>query len=151
MRGEKGSAVVEMALVCTILLPVLFGVIEVSLAVYTYNYVADAAREGSRYAIVRGASCSYLTNCGATAAQIQNYVQSLGYPGMKASNTTVTTTWLTPSASPPTTWTVCSSGVCNAPGNAVQVKVTYSFLMGIPFVKTATMSLHSTSQMVIAN
>jgi Flp pilus assembly protein TadG len=147
---DEGSSIIEMAVVSPIFLAMLFGIIELSLALYTYNYVSDAAREGSRYAIVRGSSCSVLTNCGVTAAQIQTYVQNLGYPGMKAVNTTVTTAWLSPSTTTPVTWTVCGS-TCNAPGDAVQVKVTYSFHLGIPFVPKSTINLHSTSQMVIAN
>ena len=120
------------------------------MALYTYNYVSDAAREASRYAIVRGSSCSVLTNCNVTAAQVQTYVQSLGYPGMNAANTAATTTWLSPSATTPVTWTACGSP-CRAPGNAVQVTVTYSFPLSIPFVPKSTLSLHSTSQMVVAN
>jgi Flp pilus assembly protein TadG len=147
---DQGSNVIEMAVVSPIFLAMLFGIIELSLALYTYNYVSDAAREGSRYAIVRGSSCSVLTNCGVTAAQIQTYVQNLGYPGMKAANTTVTTAWFSPSTTTPVTWTECGS-TCNAPGDAVQVKVTYSFHLGIPFVPKSTINLHSTSQMVIAN
>ena len=147
---DEGSALVEMGLVCGILFAMLFGIIEFSLALYTYNYVSDAARDGSRYAIVRGSSCSVLTNCSATAAQIQSYVQSLGYPGMNSANTTVTTTWYSPSASAPITWTLCGS-TCNAPGDAVRVKVVYSFPLSIPFVPKSTLSLQSTSEMVIAN
>ncbi len=148
--GDEGSAIVEMAVVSSLLFAVLFGIIELSLALYTYNYVSDAAREATRYAIVRGSSCTQLTNCGVTAAQIQTYVQGLGYPGMNSANTTATTTWYSPSSSPPTTWTACGS-TCNAPGDAVQVKVTYSFRLSIPFVPKSTLSLHSTSLMVIAN
>ena len=146
---DEGSDIVEMALVSSVLFAMLFGVIEVSLALYTFNYVSDAAREATRYASVRGSSCNLLTNCNATAAQIQTYVQNLGYPGMKPANTTVTSTWLSPSAAP-VTWSTCG-GTCNAPGDAVQVTVTYSFPLGLPFVSKSVLSLHSTSMMVIAN
>jgi Flp pilus assembly protein TadG len=150
VHRDEGSNVVEMAVVSSVLFAMLFGIIEISLALYTYNYVSDAAREGTRYAIVRGSSCNVLTNCSVTAAQIQTYVQNLGYPGVRAANTTVSTTWFSPSASTPVTWTACGTP-CNAPGNAVQVTVTYSFGLGIPFVPKKTLSLHSTSMMVIAN
>jgi Flp pilus assembly protein TadG len=150
LAGDEGSAIVEMAVVSSILFAVLFGIIELSLALYTYNYVSDAAREATRYAIVRGSACTQLTNCGATSAQIQSYVQGLGYPGMNSSNTTVTTTWYSPSSAPPTTWTACGSP-CRDPGDAVQVMVTYSFPLSVPFVPNSTLSLHSTSLMVIAN
>ncbi|HMG86104.1 MAG TPA: TadE family protein [Terracidiphilus sp.] len=148
--GDEGSAIVEMAVVSSLLFAVLFGIIELSLALYTYNYVSDAAREATRYAIVRGSACTQLTNCGVTSAQVQSYVRSLGYPGMTSTNTTATTTWYSPSSAPPTTWTACGTP-CNAPGDAVQVKVTYSFPLSIPFVPKSTLSLKSTSLMVIAN
>jgi len=150
LHCDEGANVVEMAVASSILFAMLFGIIELSLALYTYNYVSDAAREGTRYAIVRGSSCNALTNCSATAAQIQTYVQNLGYPGVRAANTTASTTWFSPSASTPVTWTSCGTP-CNAPGNAVQVTVTYSFGLSIPFVPKQTLSLHSTSRMVIAN
>lgn len=150
LQGDGGSSVVEMAVVSSLLFAMLFGIIELSLALYTFNYVSDAAREGTRYAIVRGSSCSVLTNCNVTAAQIQTYVQGLGYPGMRAANTSVSTAWSSPSSSTPVTWTPCGTP-CEAPGDAVQVTVTYSFGLSIPFVPKKTLSLHSTSMMVIAN
>jgi len=147
---DEGAAIVEMAVVSSLLFAMLFGILEFSMAFYTYNYVAEAAREGTRYAMVRGSSCTLLTNCNATAAEIQTYVQGLKYPGMTAANTTVTTTWFSQSGTP-ATWTACGS-VCNAPGvDSVQVKVTYTFNLGIPFAPKSKLSIHSTSQMVIAN
>jgi Flp pilus assembly protein TadG len=149
--NDEGATIVEMALACTILIAIMFGILELSLGLYTYNYVSDAAREATRYAIVRGSSCSTLTNCSATSAQIQTYVQDLGYPGINSTNTTVTTTWYTPSTSPPTTWTVCTTGTCNAPGSSVKVKVSFNFPLGVPFLRFSSLTLQSTSQMVIAN
>lgn len=157
---EDGVSIVEMALACSVMLGMLFGVIYFSLAFYTFHYVSEAAREGSRYAMVRGStSCANtpgLTNCGATSAQIQTYLQDLGYPGIDAANKmTVTTTWLTPSTSgtPPTTTWSCPAAQqpCpNAPGSLVQVQVTYAFPLSIPFYGKKTLSLTSTSQMVVA-
>jgi Flp pilus assembly protein TadG len=149
--GDEGATIVEMALACTLLIALMAGILELSLGLYTYNYVSDAAREATRYASVRGSSCSTLTNCNATSGQIQTYVQNLGYPGINATNTVVTTTWYTPSASPPTTWTVCTTGTCNGPGNSVKVNVAFNFPLGLPFVRFSSLTLQSTSQMVIAN
>jgi Flp pilus assembly protein TadG len=154
---EDGASIVEMALVvCLLVLPMFFGIFDMSLALYSYHYISDAAREGSRYAIVRGStSCANtpsLTNCGATPTQIQTYVQNLGYPGINgANNMTVTTTWYTPSASPPTTWSLCgATPACGAPGNLVKVKVAYAFPLSIPFYGSRTLNMASTSQMVVA-
>lgn len=154
LRSQEGATLVETALSFGVLLALLFGVIEIAFALYTYDFVSEAAREGARYAIVRGStSCTNtpsLTNCNATAAQIKTYVQSLGFPSFTTSNLTVTTSWFTASASPGTSWSSCSSGTCNAPGNAAQVVVTYAFPLAIPFWKSQTVNMSSTSQMIIA-
>lgn len=152
LRGEEGSSLVEMALCSAILLGMTFGIIEMSFGLYTFHYVSEAAREGSRYAMVRGStSCTNtpnLVNCKATAAEIQTYVQSLGNPGV-----TVNTIWLkaTTSGTPPTTtWAACAN-TCNSPGNAVQVNVVYlAFPIDVPFWKKTSVNIGSTSQMVIA-
>jgi Flp pilus assembly protein TadG len=154
-RGEQGEAMVEMAITSVILFLFLIGIIEISLALYSHAAVSEAAREAARYAMVRGStSCTNtpsLTNCNATQAQIQTYVQGRKYPGLTSSNITVTTTWLSASTSQPTTWSTCSPGPCsNAPGNVVQVVVTYPFPLSIPFWNSMTINTGSTSRMVIA-
>ena len=78
MVGEEGAALLEFALSAAVLFMLLFGCISVCLALYTRNLVTDAAREGARWAIVRGASCTVLADCSATSAEIQTYVRSLG-------------------------------------------------------------------------
>jgi Flp pilus assembly protein TadG len=153
LRRSDGAAIVEFAVSCIILIPMLFGFIEVCLAFYTYNFVSDAAREATRYAIVRGStSCAntpLLANCGITTSpQIQSYVQGLGYPGLTPGNLTATLSFLRASTTTPTTWTVTCA--CPQPGNQVKVVVRYNFPIGIPFWKSATISIGSASSMVIA-
>lgn len=144
--AEQGSSLVEMALSLVILLTVLFGLIEMCLALYTYHFISEAAREGTRYAIVRGSSCQFPSACPAAATDIQNYVESLGFPGINPSAMTVTTTW-----SPyPAGGTCTPSASCNNPGNSVQVQVQYKFPLSIPFIPARTLSMSSTSQMVIS-
>lgn len=150
--GEEGATLVEMALCSSILLCMLFGLIGLSGALYVYSFISDASREATRWAMVRGSqSCSNTPNldsCGATSDQVQAFVQSMGYPGITASNLQVSTTWLNASATQPTTWSSCTSGTCNRPGNEVQVQVTYS--VNIPVVGVPPLTLSSSSGMVIA-
>jgi len=149
-RREEGSVLVEFTVSCLVLIPVFFGFIVTCLAFYTYNFVADAAREGSRYAMVRGGTCKGLPDCGfTTSATIQNYLRSLGYPGLNANNLTATVSWSRASSTTPTTWTACG-GACNQPGNQVQVIVRYNFPVGIPFISPTALSISSVSSMVIA-
>jgi Flp pilus assembly protein TadG len=54
-REDQGSSLVEFALIAFMFVMVLAGVVEVGRMVLVYNTIANAAREGTRYAIVHGA------------------------------------------------------------------------------------------------
>ena len=143
---EQGATLVETALSIVILLAFLFGVIETGLALYTYHFIAEAAREGTRYAIVRGSTCTgFGSACPASSSDVQNYVQNLGFPGIDPSKMTVTPTWSAYTSGSP-----CSPGLCNSPGNQVSVTVQYNFPLSVPFVPAQTIALSSTSAMIIS-
>jgi Flp pilus assembly protein TadG len=109
LRDERGSTLVEIALTITVLLTLIFGVIEVGLMLYTYHFVSYAAREGTRYAIVRGSTCSgFSSACPATASDIQNYVSNLGFPGIDIVSSDVSVSWASYSQSS-ATWTTCTA------------------------------------------
>ena len=151
---DDGSSMVELALASTVFLAMLMGAFQATIGLYTYSYLSEAAREGSRYAMVRGStSCTStpsLSNCNATADQIQTYVRGHGYPGITGSQLKLTTTWFKPSANLPPTWSSCAGSGCNAPGNMVQVVATYAYALKVPFVPNSTINLTSTSKMVIS-
>jgi Flp pilus assembly protein TadG len=145
--GEDGSTLIETALSLVLLLSVVTGIMEIGWLLYTYHFISDAAREGTRYAIVRGSSCAVAGSLctDASQANIQSYIGSLGFLGINSANMTVTATW-------PTTGAACtpSASPCNNPGNLVKVTVAYKFPLSIPFVKASTISMSSTSEMVIS-
>jgi Flp pilus assembly protein TadG len=157
---DRGSALVEMAISFPILAMMLFAIIQFSIALYTYDFLSDAAREGARWAIVRGVNCTAntpgLDHCAASQQDVQNYVQGLGYPF--ASSTTVklsymtATTAMNASGNPATTWSTCTGDVatCGLPGNQVQVGVQCTYPLGIPFWSAAQLTMASTSSMVIS-
>jgi Flp pilus assembly protein TadG len=145
-KNESGASTVETALACTILVTLVVGIVQISQGLYAYHYIAEAARMGTRYAIVRGSSCSgFGSACPAGATDIQNYVKGLGFPGINTSDMTVTATW-------PTTGSTCtpSSSPCNNPGNLVKVRVQYQLPLSIPYVTNVNLNMTSTSQMVIS-
>lgn len=178
VSSEEGASLVEMALSATVVFMMLFGVIEICLAFYTYNYVSDAAREATRYAIVRGAPACDISitfpNCdlkpasiGSTTDPTQNpvlqYIESLGYPGLNPSYLSANVTWWSAHVTQggangfsTTDWnTQCTSvdlgnQPCNTPGDAVQVVVTYAFPLNIPFLGNQSINVTSTSKMVIS-
>ena len=149
LTAEEGATVLEAAVALVVLLGLFIAIVQISLALYTSHFLADAAREASRYAVVRGSmSCSTtpnLTNCNVSADEMQTWVRDLGYPGISPQRLSVSTKW-------PSTGSACypSASPCNNPGNLVQVAVTYAFPLNIPFWKTATINLTSKSQMVIS-
>ena len=154
---EAGNALVEMAISISLFLLFLIGIIEVGLALYTYNYVSEAARVASRWAIVRGSDCSTntpgLDHCNATQTDIQTYVRSIPYPGLNSSQLLVSAKWLQPSTPPSVTWSTCTAtptNPCNQQGYEVQVTVTYPFPLSIPFWNKTTFYVGSTSTMVIS-
>src|SRR4029079_15723687 len=51
---EEGSSLVEMGLAAVVAFMFLFGIVETSYVLYSYNYVSNAARDASRYAALRG-------------------------------------------------------------------------------------------------
>jgi Flp pilus assembly protein TadG len=151
-RDEEGSAIMETAMSMIILLTFMFGVMEAGFAIYSYHFISEAAREGTRYATVRGSSAgaacgtSYSSyDCMASSGNIQSYVQFLGYPGINPANMTVTSVWSAYAAgnSCPT------SPPCNSPGNLVTVTVTYNFPLNVPFIPPHTYAMSSSAAMVI--
>lgn len=160
LAPEDGSSVVETAISCTVVFGLLIGICQTSIALYQYQYTCDAAREGSRFAMVRGStSCvntPSLSKCNASDDTIRSYVRSIGFPAISPTKVNVTTTWCSastqkPGPTQPTTWSACTSGTPNAPGNLVKVVVSYPVsLVVFPFSSNSSLWVSSTSQMVIA-
>jgi Flp pilus assembly protein TadG len=134
-HGQRGSGLPEMAIVATALLALMFGIIDFGRAMYTYSFVAQLARAGARWAIVRGSGCTVLDNCNATSASLQTYVQSLSLGMTNASK--ITATLILPNN-------------CQSSGCPVLVTVTYPFAFMTGVLPSAQFNMASTSQMVIS-
>jgi Flp pilus assembly protein TadG len=126
--NQKGVVLIESAISLATFMLLLFGIIESGLMVWTYNTVAFAAREGTRYAAVRGANNS----SPATASTVQTYVKSRAI-GLDPTKMTVTTTWLPD----------------NTPGNYVRVVVNYQYSMVTALFMSGSVTLTSTSRTVV--
>jgi len=125
--GQRGSAMLEGALSLTVFLMIIFGTIDFGRMVFAYNFVSYAAREATRYAVVRG------TANPVDAAGLTTFVKSEAI-GLDRSAITVTPTW-TPD---------------HTPGSTVQVKVSYSFQPIAPYMPTGPITMNSTSKMLIS-
>ena len=128
-RSRRGQAVAEFALVITPFLTLFFGIINFSLALYSYDFVCYSAQQAVRYATVHGSTATTV----ATSSSVQTYVNSLVVGVLKTSSLTVTTTW----------------APNNKPGSVVTVVVTYSFPPLTSLVSSVTIPLTRTAAMVI--
>ena len=136
LRCERGGALLDTALTLPTLLILFFCFMEACLIAYAKNMITECAREGTRYAIYHGATCPTSSNptCEATATQVNTYVSNLGWPNLSGGTMAVNTTY--PNGS-------------EAPGNYVQVQVTYSMPVTMPFVPVNTFNLTTTSKALI--
>lgn len=145
MRDEGGQALVEFAMTSVVFFMTLVGLMKVCLAVYTYHYISECARETVRYAVIRGSSSASPVS---TNDAVQTYARGLGYPGITSSLVKTSTAWDTY----PTAGGTCTpSTACNNPGNIVTVTVSYAFPLSIPFTANKTWNMSSTAAMVISN
>lgn len=150
---QRGTTLLEFALVIILFLTMFFGIIDFARALYTYHFVTNAAREATRFAIVRGSSCSApLVPCNAQQPDILTFVQGITPSGIKSANVAVNPSW--PGIGPGTG----ANGGCNTtngqsnnPGCLVQVQVTYPFNFIFPFMPSGSCMVGSGSQAVTAN
>ena len=66
---EKGSTMLEFTLVAIPLIFVLISTFEIARGMWIYGTVANAVKEGTRFAIVKGADCATAPN--ACSAKIE--------------------------------------------------------------------------------
>lgn len=153
---QRGDSLIEFAVVSVMLFTCIFGIMDCSRALYAYHFTSYAAREATRYAVVRGSTfsttpCATTSTlvCDATAANIASFVQGIVPLGISSGSAlTVTATW--PGTAPTGASGVCSvaNGV-NSPGCLVKVQVSYLFTYITPFLPGSGLTLTSTSEAVI--
>jgi Flp pilus assembly protein TadG len=176
LKDEVGTSIVEFALVVTFFMTVLFGIVGFGHALYAYHFVDHAAKEATRYAVVRGSTCANDANGGSCQASnsasgtagptsqpdILTFVQSIAPPGIDPSqlNVTVCGVGAGSTGTPPvaiaavncadSTETFCST-TPNQPGCTVKVQVNYTFRFIVPLISLSSLPLSSSSEMVIAH
>jgi Flp pilus assembly protein TadG len=130
LRGKtslRGQATVEFALVLTILVLMIYGILEVSRLVFINTEVSNAAREAARYAAVTP---------GATHTDLVAVVDSKM------------------ALADPSSIQVCDSACLGNSNtlhtfNPVQVKVTYEWTTLVPFLQLGQLTLSSTATELI--
>jgi len=127
--SSRGQSYAEFMVVVLPTLGIMFAIVSLAMTVYTYSFVANAARDGVRYAIVHGSRSS----SPASTSDIQNFVRNEAQ-GITPSAISVSTTW----------------NPNNHPGSTVNVRVSYTYHPFYPFVNVS-LPLSSSAQMVISN
>ena len=88
LRDTRGVAAVEFAFAFPILILLLVGTLDIGRALWYTSTLDHAAREGARYASLRGAESLYP----ASDAEIQAFVRKRAI-GINSSNLTVSVAW----------------------------------------------------------
>jgi Flp pilus assembly protein TadG len=128
-HSRSGAAAVEFSLTFPILMLLLYGIIELSHYAYADIALADAAKSGARYAMVRGATSPQP----AASSDIATYVKGQ-IVLLDPASVTVQTVFLPD----------------NNPGSAIAVKLSYPFvpfLPGLNYLSATT--IKANSQMTI--
>lgn len=138
---ERGQAVVEFALVSIVFFTLVFGTMDVGRAVWNYNTLAQATREGARFAVVHGDRCDSEPGCSAADLAAVEAIVLDNAAGLNSSQVTVQVNW------------VCRTGLgsCNGVWDHVTVTSEYdyapmSFFTGLFSLPSVTMTSTSTME-----
>jgi Flp pilus assembly protein TadG len=146
LREEDGGSMIEFAITISVALSLVFVIMQLCLALYMYGMISETAREATRWAIVRGSTCvtgtgtSCTTNVNGSA--ITAYAKGLGFPNVGGGTLLVTPTY-------PDKFPVTNAANCNAPGCRVNVAISYTVVIALPFVPKNNISLNTNSEMYI--
>jgi Flp pilus assembly protein TadG len=148
---NRGQTLVEFALVFPLLVLMIFGIVDAGRLVYTYNTVAQAARDGARVAIVNQ-STSGTNTCDTTAATAYSVgcaISSATAVGLTAGNVSVVYHDTADTTTSPTDTTTCTPTLTI--GCIAVVKVTGQFQPLTPVIGQliGLVSLSSTAKVPI--
>jgi Flp pilus assembly protein TadG len=139
-RGQSGrrwgTSLLELATVAPLVTTLLLGLLDMGMAVFSYNTVAEAARVGARFAALRGASSKGPVGPAANHAAVEGAVRS-ATTGLVPQSLTVRSTWIDGD---------------NSKGCRVRIDLNYSYRPLITWVVGfRTLTLSSTCTMTITN
>jgi Flp pilus assembly protein TadG len=173
---ERGASLVEYAFVVILFFSLVFGISGFGHALFVYHHLNNAAKEATRYAAVRGLTCSNDNSClttnsasgitgPTTVADVRAYVQSITPPSIDSTQLKIAvcgvagTTCSSPITGAPD---VCNTAAtANTPGCTAQVQVAYAYQFIFPLVAASSTitspctnpgwCLNSTSEMIIVH
>ena len=148
---SRGQGLVEFALVFPIIILVVVSFVEIGRAVYSYNTVTDAARQGARVAAVN--QISAMTECDETRPvedPLSAHWSILGCAVVAGTPLGIHSSDVTVSYAPPPSSTVTCSPTLHV-GCIASVTVVYKFSISTPIVNNliGPITMSSTSQMPV--
>lgn len=150
--GQRGATSFEFAMVAVITFVIIFGMIDLARALYSYHFVTTAAREAARYASVRGYLCSSSVPDCPGPVNVDAFAKAIAPQGIDKAQVDATLTSV-PNVPP---MPVCTP-TPNYPGCLFQVTATYNFNWIFPtsFYSLApvnflpgTIAMSSTAEMI---
>lgn len=150
-RGARGQSLVEFALVFPIMMLLIAGFFEIGRAVFAFNTIANAARQGARVAAVN--QLADVTECNELWPIDDPYEPHWSFRGcaiLAAKTLGITTTNVGISYSTPPSTTLTCNPTLHV-GCIASVTVTYSYSIATPFVNKliGPITMSQTSQMPV--
>ena len=165
-RRERGASLVEYAFVVILFLSLLFGISGFGHALFVYQHLNSAAKEATRYAAVRGSTCTDDADGGScqtsnsasgisgptTDADVKQYVKNLTPPSIDSTQLAIAVCGVSDKpACADSTPDVCTKNIyasdgvtilipktADYPGCTTQVQVAYAYNFIFPLVPTVT-------------
>jgi Flp pilus assembly protein TadG len=141
---RRGTTAVEFAFVCPIVFFILLAIMLGAMGVFRYQQVASLAREGARWACIRGGQ--YEKETGNSAATPEDVFETVILPGataLKPEHLSYEVTW--DQSNMPLQVT---DDVQEPFGNTVTVTVSYEWRPGLLSIGPFTLTSSSTSKMI---
>jgi Flp pilus assembly protein TadG len=123
--SERGSALVEFAIVLPLVLVLIAGVVDFGFLFQRYEVITNAAREGARLASLPGYTCA---TGGVVEARVRAYVQT-GLQLINAQMATAMPSGAVTITCPTLAVPITGGGTVNIPTARVQVSYTHSFIL----------------------
>jgi Flp pilus assembly protein TadG len=112
----------EFAIIATVLLTLLFGIIQLGIVIYEYNMVCSAAREAVRYAIANPNDTTGIQNAAIKSA-----------PFLSSANITINVSITDPN---------------DSTKKDARIAISYPYTLQIPLLPSISFTISSTSQML---
>lgn len=150
-RRDRGQSLVEFALIFPLIVFLIASFVEVGRAVFAYNTIANAARQGARVAIVN--QLEDVTDCDATRPVEDPFEPHWSIRGCviaAASTLGITTDNVTIQYAPPPSTTLDCDPTLHV-GCIASITVTYDYAVSTPFLSMviSSFTMTQTSQMPI--